>query len=84
MIWRLIYELEYWIQIGIAGDIVTCKDQRPEYSQLVDKCFADKVAVEKIPYTVLSALKKEANLPFYKSPTFWRLVSLWFKKLFKR
>ena len=82
MIWRLIYELEYWITIGIGDDILNA-EQRPEYSALVEKCKKDCIPPEKIPSKVFLLLKEEAKLPFYKSPTFWRLIGLWFKKLLK-
>lgn len=79
-IWKLIYELEYWIMIGTGNDIVDSPDNRPEYQHLVSEFKAQKVAPEKIPGKVLIALKKEAEIPFYFRPTFWRLVKLSIKK----
>lgn len=81
-IWKLIYDLEYWIQIGIAGDIVISRDQRPEYAPIVELYLKESVPPEKIPGKVLVHLKKEAEIVFYKRPTFWRLVLLNIKRLF--
>lgn len=83
MIWKLIYELEHWIQIGIGGDIVTARSQRPEYQHLVEFYLDQRLPPEKIPAAVFIHLKKEAELPFYKSPTFWRLVWIRLRRLIK-
>ena len=79
-IWKLIYELEYWIMIGTGDDIVRCPDNRPEYRHLVDRLKADKVPDHKIPAEVLVSLKNEAKLPMLKRPTFWHLVKLSLKR----
>ncbi|MGZ3796476.1 MAG: hypothetical protein ACXVB1_08930 [Pseudobdellovibrionaceae bacterium] len=83
-IWKLIYELEYWIQIGIADDIVRSPASRPEYQHLVQEFKDAKVLNENIPSRVVVRLKQEAKLPFYKQPTFWHLVRLSIKRIFKR
>ena len=82
-IWKLIYELEYWIQIGTGDDIVNCPDNRPEYSHLVAKLIEQKVPKEKIPAKALLILKEESSLPFWKSPTFWHLLKFSIKKLLR-
>lgn len=79
-IWKLIYELEYWIQIGTGDDIVNCPDNRPEYQHLVSEFKTQKVPSDKIPGKVLLALKDESKLSVWKSPTFWALVKLTLKK----
>lgn len=79
-IWKLIYELEYWLHIGTGADIVDCPDNRPEYQHLVSKLKAKHVPKEKIPTEVLLEMKKEAELPFYRRPTFWHLLKLQFKR----
>lgn len=83
-IWRLIYELEYWIQIGIADDVVRSPESRREYEHLVKEFKSLQVPDEYIPGRIVVRLKEESKLPFYKQPTFWHLVRLQFKKLFKR
>lgn len=79
-IWKLIYELEYWIQIGTGDDIVSCPDNRPEYSHLVAQLLDQKVPKDKIPSKALILLKHEAEGPIWDSPTFWHLVHLEFQK----
>ena len=71
-IWKLIYDLDYWLYIGTADDLVNCPDNRKEYQHLVQELKEKSTPLEKIPATVLVMLKKEAELPFYKSRTFWR------------
>lgn len=75
-IWKLIYELEYWIMIGTGEDIVNCPDNRKEYAHYVAEFRSQKVQPDKIPGKTLIALKKEADLPFYRRRTFWHLVKL--------
>lgn len=82
-IWKLIYELEYWIMIGTGEDIVNCPDNRPEYQHLVTRFKDQKVIPAKIPERVLLQLKKEADLPFWKRPTFWHLVRVAIRRLFR-
>ena len=79
-LWRLIYDLEFWIMIGTGNDIVICKSQRPEYSHIVDELLSQKVDPDFIPSRVVARLKEETKLPFYKSRTFWRLILLNLKK----
>lgn len=81
-IWKLIYELEYWIMIGTGDDIVSCPDNRPEYQHLVSRFKAENVPTEKIPAKVLVHLIEEANLPVLKRPTFWRCLWIYIKKVF--
>lgn len=81
-IWKMIYDLEYWIHIQTGDDIVRCPDNRGEYQHLVQKFRAQKMEDEKIPANVLVALKAEAELPFWKRPTFWHVVKLALKKRF--
>lgn len=83
-IWRLIYELEYWIQIGIADDVVRVPESRQEYAHLVKEFKAQHIPDEFIPGRIVVRLKQEAKLPFYKQPTFWHLVKLSIRKLFKK
>lgn len=83
-IWRLIYELEYWIHIGIADDVIRAPEARREYSHLVKEFKEQQIPDESIPGKIVVRLKQEAELPFYKQPTFWHLVRLQIRKLFKR
>ena len=79
-IWQLIYDLDYWIHIHTADDIVNCPDNRREYQHLVRQCKKANVAVEKIPIKVLGLLKQEADLSWWKRPTFWVCLKLWLFK----
>lgn len=76
-IWKLIYDLEYWIFIQTADDIVNCPDNRKEFQHLVKEFQSLKTPVENIPAKVLIRLKQEADLPFWKRPTFWVCLKLW-------
>lgn len=69
-------DLELWIQLGIDSDIVDMPDLRPEYQHLLDKY--------KNTQSVLTALNIECRLPWYKRPTFWRLLKLEITKWIKR
>jgi hypothetical protein len=69
-------DLDYWIFIGIGDDIVTLKDQRPEYLPLVEKFKGN-------PDVVLIALKQELAQSWYSRPTFWHLVKLNIKRMFQ-
>lgn len=80
-LWRLIYDLEYWIMIHIADDIYNCKEQRPEYAHLVDECVAQNIKPERIVAEVLTKLKAETKLPFWKQKTFWHLLRLNLRKI---
>lgn len=80
-IWKLIYDLEYWIHIGTGDDIVNCPGNRREFQHLVNEQKELETPTEKIPGKVLIALHKEASLPFWKRRTFWVLVRLWIKKI---
>lgn len=83
-IWKHIYWLEYWIQIGIGDDVVTCKDARLEYKPIVEKLLKTNIPPEKIPGKVLNILKAQAEIPFYKRPYFYYLLKLQILMLFKR
>lgn len=83
-IWKMIYDLEHWIEIGIGDDIIRARTSRPEYQVLVQNLLDQQVPPEKIPGKVLVSLKEEADLPFYKRPTFWLIVRLTIKRMFKR
>lgn len=61
-------DLELWIQLGIADDVVRFPDLRPEYQELVAKY--------KNTESILTALKIECRLPWYKRPTQWVLIKL--------
>lgn len=61
-------DLELWIQLGIDDDIVRLPDLRPEYQHLI--------AQYKNTESVLTALKAECRLPWYKRPTFWKLLRM--------
>jgi hypothetical protein len=82
-IWKLIYDLEYWIHIHTDDDIVNCPDNRREYQHLVQEFKASNIPAEKIPGKVLVRLKKEAELSWLRRPTTWALVRLWFKNLIR-
>lgn len=82
-IWKMIWELEYWLHIGVADDIVTSPANRPEYQHLVEKFRLLSVKPSDIPVKVLAELKYEAlALPFYKQTTFWVILKLRLLKTF--
>jgi len=76
-IWKMIYDLEYWIHIQTADDIINCPDNRREFQHLVQEFQALKTPVEQIPGKVLIRLKQEAEIPFWKRRTFWVCLKLW-------
>lgn len=79
---KLVEDLEYWIFIGMADDIIECPRQRIEYQHYVDK-YRDR-DYNDIPKLVLADLKKEVeSFPWYKRPTFWKLIILNFKKVLR-
>lgn len=80
-IWKLIYELDYWLHIGTGDDIVNCPDNRPEYQHLVSMMKRTDTPHENIPGLVLIALKKETELPFWKQPTLRHLIKLQLRRL---
>jgi len=79
-IWKLIYDLEYWIHIQTADDIVNAPDNRREFQHLVKEFQDMKVPVEQIPGKVLVRLKQEADIVWYKRPTFWACLKVALKK----
>lgn len=83
-IWKMIYDLEYWIHIGTGGDIVSSPDNRKEFQHIVSELKYQKIPDERIPAEVVTRLKQEARKPFYKRATFWHLVKLSLKKLVGR
>jgi len=70
-------DLDYWIHIGIADDIVNLPAHRPEYQHLVKKLMPYKALAEEIPKLVLKELKYELCSHWIFRPTFY--VILWFK-----
>lgn len=76
-IWKMIYDLEYWIHIQTANDIVDCPGNRQEYQHLVQEQKDLKIEPEYIPGKVLIRLKQEADIPWYKRRTFWICLKLW-------
>ena len=76
----MIYDLDYWLHINTAMDIINCPDNRKEYQHLVSKFRALKVPAENIPAKVLVELKSEADKCFLKRSTTWHLTKLFFKK----
>jgi hypothetical protein len=83
-IWKLIYDLEYWIHIQTDDDIVNCPDNRREYQHLVQEFKALKTPVEKIPGKVLIRLKEEADMPWFKRPTTRALIKVAIRGLFRK
>jgi hypothetical protein len=79
-IWKMIYDLEYWLHIGTGNDIVRSPDNRKEYQHLVEHYRKLKVEDEKIPAKVIVHLKKEAEIVWFKRRTFWRNLWLWVKR----
>lgn len=82
-IWKMIYDLEYWIHIGIGDDIVNSPDSRQEFKHLVEFEKARNTKPEKIPGQVLLRLKSEAEVIWFKRKTFWVLFGLSIKRLFR-
>lgn len=68
-------ELDYWIHIGIADDIVNCRQHRPEYAHLV-KRYIGRAEPEDIPGLVLEDLDEELKKPTLLQPTFYYLIYL--------
>lgn len=68
-------ELDYWIHIGIADDIVNCRQHRPEYSHIVKK-YIGRAEPEDIPGLVLKDLDEELKKPTLLQPTFYYLIYL--------
>ena len=77
-------ELDYWIMIGTADDIVRCPGQRREYQHIVKRLQRFGFNQELIPVMVLAALKRESAKPVLFQSTFWHLKKIQFKKLFRR
>lgn len=80
---KLIAELDYWIFIGIGDDIVTLKDQRPEYNHLVDLAKKRNIKTKQIPKFVLKYLKLESKKVPILTKTFWALCMYKLKTMFK-
>ena len=77
-------DLVYWIFINCGEDIIVLRDQRIEYQHLVKeaklKMLDKKLTYAEIPLWVQTKLDLELKNPWYKRPTFWHLVKLYFKK----
>lgn len=77
-------DLDYWIHIGIGDDIIFAPKARAEYQHLVKPLREQKIAEEAIPAIVLEALDREMKLPWYRRPTFWRIIRITILKAFRR
>ena len=66
--------LDYWIMINIADDIVTLKDQRKEYAHLVELAKERSVKHNNIPRWVNWYLKQELKRFAPLTKTFWKLL----------
>jgi len=82
-IWKLIYDLEYWIQIGTGDDIVKCPGNRAEYQHAVKFLKARNTPPERIPNDVVVFLKRDARLPWIKRKTTWHLLILLINRTIK-
>ena len=71
--------LDEWNFIGIASDIYEMKSQRKEYQHLVSEAEDIGLFDTEIIAYVLKKLEYELTLPWYKRPTTWHLVKLFFK-----
>lgn len=81
---KLYENLDYWLHIGIADDIIHAPDQRKEYQHIVRELKAGGYSDEAIPDLTLIELETELKLPFYKQRTFWRFMFLKIKGLFTK
>lgn len=72
-------DLDYWIYIGIADDIVTMMNQRLEYKHLVLK-YKNIHLDEDIPSLVLADLDKELKKPALLRLTNYHLLIVGFLK----
>lgn len=77
-------DLDYWIHIGIGDDIIYAPKSRSEYQHLVKPLIDQKISKEAIPAIVLEALDREMKLPFWRRPTFWRIILVLILKVFGR
>lgn len=73
---KLYDDLDYWIFIGIADDIVNCKDQRPEYKPLVLIAENKGIDKSKIPRVVRYLLHIEKSKSLFFSKVAWLLLTL--------
>lgn len=80
---KLYDDLDCWIHIGIADDIVKLPEHRPEYQHLVRKAVRLTTDEENIPVIVLYKLSHELKKPWFMRPTFWVLLKLSIKRIFK-
>lgn len=72
-------DLDYWIYIGIADDIVNMMNQRLEYKHLVLK-YKNIHLDEDIPSLVLADLDCELKKPALLRPTNYHLIYVSFLK----
>ena len=77
---RLYSELDFWILINIADDIVKAPEHRQEYKLLVNKAKSLNIPTDSIPKAVRTMLRRESQKPFYKQKTFYWLLWLAVKK----
>lgn len=54
---KLYTDLQHWLELGIANDIVNCPDHRPGYANYVAKYKAS--TRKQIPQLVLEQLERE-------------------------
>lgn len=83
---KLYSDLDYWLLINIADDIVSLPDQRKEYSRLikvVQRVLPD-CPKEDIPKWVLRLISYQLERPLIFRQTFYWLVWLRIKKLFSK
>lgn len=83
---KLYADLDYWLLINIADDIIDLPDQRKEYSKLVkvvQKVLPD-CPKEDIPKWVLRLISYQLERPLIFRQTFYWLVWLRIKKLFTK
>lgn len=82
-------DLDYWIHIGIGDDIVNLPEHRPEYQHLVKQGPPEGIRKDDIYYgqivaeLVLEKLKAELSKPWFLQPTFWHLLPINLKSIFK-
>jgi len=83
---KLYADLDYWLLINIADDIVSLPDQRKEFSRLVkvvQKVLPD-CPKDDIPKWVLRLISYQLERPLIFRQTFYWLVWLRIKKLFSK
>lgn len=79
---KLFDDLDYWIHIGIADDIVSLPYHRPEYQHLVAQAKTKTTEPENIPIVALALLETELKKPWFMQKTFWVLLKITIKQFF--